>query len=160
MAGLIDVAVLPRSVHTVDEALELLLTLPSHAFVLVRGEPTVVHASDLLAARREDITDIGDVRGRRLGRIPETRPAQRVFLTGKADEIFGPLFRQSGVDYLLGDIDGNTATVLTRSKRFEYDLSQAACECDVAPGHVRDGQRSDTGKGCAVPGCPGTNTCY
>ena len=160
MAGLIDVTVLPKSVHTVDEALELLLTLPSHALVFAEGEPMVLHASDLLAARREDITNIVDVRGRRLGSIPASRPVQKVFLAGKADQEFGPLFKRSGVDYLLGNIEGNMATVLTRSERFEAELSQAACVCDHPPGHVRDGLRSDTGKNCAVPGCPGKYTCY
>ena len=160
MAGLIDVAVLPKSVHTVDEALDLLLKIPSHALVLAEGEPAVLHASDLLAARRKDITNIGDVRGRRLGSIPASRPVQKVFLAGKADQVFGPLFKQAGVDYLLGNIEGNTATVLTRSEQYEYELSQAACMCDAPPGHVRDGQRSDTGKNCAVPGCTGKYQCY
>ena len=160
MAGLIDVAVLPKSVHTVDEALDLLLRIPSHALVLAEEEPTVLHASDLLAARRARINNIADVRGRRLGRVPASRPVQKVFLAGEADEVFGPLFKESGVDYLLGSIEGNMAIVLTRSEQFEYELSQAACVCDAPPGHVRDGQRSDTGKNCVVPGCTGKWRCY
>jgi len=160
MAGLIDVAVLPKSVHTVDEALDLLLTIPSHALVLAEGEPTVLHASDLLAARRENIRNIEDVRGRRLGRVPEPKVLQKAFLAGKADDVLGPLFNESGADYLLGDIEENTATVLTRNEQFEYELSQAACVCDAPQGHVRDGQRSDSGNNCAVPGCTGKWTCY
>lgn len=173
MAGLVDVAVLPQDVRTVDEALELLLTLPStHAFVTAQGKQRVLHASDLLAARKKGVTAIGGVEGRRLARVPQPRLApmgadgededdvRSVFATGEADRVYEPVFRRSGTDYLLADVDGNTATLITRSERMETALNQAACECNQPERHTRDGRRSDTGKNCAVPGCPGTYTCY
>ncbi|MCG8371598.1 MAG: hypothetical protein MJA32_13945, partial [Proteobacteria bacterium] len=152
MAGLIDVAVLPQDVRTVDEALELLLRLPStHAFVTDRGKQRVLHAGDLLAARKKGVTAIRDVEGRRLARVPQPRLApvdadgededdvRSVFATGEADRVYEPIFRRSGTDYLLADVDGNTATLITRSERLEVALGQAVCECNKPEKHTRDG---------------------
>ena len=171
MAGLIEVAVLPQDVRTVDEALDLLLRLPStHAFVTDRGKQRVLHAGDLLAARKKGVTAVRDVEGRRLARAPRQKLApmdagvedgiRSVFRTGRAGKAYEPVFRRAGTDYLLAGVHGDRATLITRSERLEAALGRAVCECNKPEKHTRDGSRSDTGKNCHVVTCDGKLKCY